>query len=996
MNRTFAYCLILILSQQLYAGGGGDPRVHLPDEYSVYAPKLLAKRNTFAKLPVQMSEFFAENPGWRVQYDEATQTPHRAWGEGIQIEGYTSVDATSAADAGTAFLRAHAALLNADPSGVRLLSAEMANGKTYVKFGQTVNGIDVLFSSIDFRISQKGKVFLFGSDYHPTINVSTTPSIGRDAAREFAKAGLDYSPSNENVEDGSLYILPLRLPSSMEYHLVYNFRITSGPMEIWDTYVDAHSGTVLWRRNLSESLYPTTDPQTPAPSATVTGRLVANVPLVSWLYGSSDVPVPNAYVNVDGKEYKTDADGRFTATISGSTATLITRMAGPYAASRRADSGSVKNAIKNITVTGGQNIELRWDSTNSSPAERSAFYHIGKVHDWIRTIDASNTLVGLDQQILGLVNQTSVQCNADWNGSRINFYVEAGGCSNSAFMPDVIYHEYGHAINTKMYTRLLGHDLTNGTIGEATADINSNMLRDDPRIGIGFLLNSPNDGIIRNSNNTLKYPNDLVNEIHDDGKILTGAVWDTRKAIGLDITARLAHYAKYGTPDGSNLGGAFCDYFLEFLVADDDDGNLANGTPHSSSIIPAFHAHGIPGGYVTFSHNPIEDQPASVLSYPILCTADLDATIDTKLFSIAGVSLVYSTDNFVTHQAIPLVYSASCGEFTGSFPGQKAGSFVRYYFQITDNLGGTSVYPADAPSSVFSFFVGFIQQYTAAGESEDGWTVSSTATGGAWILAQPIGTWNTHLGAPPASPWVQPNCDHTTWPTGSGKCWITGNGTQGGKLTAASVMGGSTKLTTQVFDISQYNDPFVRYWRWYTNDAGTTPTTQAWVVSIISDGTQKYLESTKQSNAGWQEAAFRIKDFFPIATKVKFQFVATNSDSRAVIEAAVDDFNILDTPNALTDVSTGEPLPTLMELAQNYPNPFAAATNIRYRLISDADVTLTIYSSLGEILATLVSGQQSAGAHGASFDASKLLPGTYRYELRAGLSRIVRTMTVLR
>ena len=80
---------------------------------------------------------------------------------------------------------------------------------------------------------------------------------------------------------------------------------------------------------------------------------------------------------------------------------------------------------------------------------------------------------------------------------------------------------------------------------------------------------------------------------------------DVRRAIGLERTAKLYHMSMYGTPDAASLGIALADYFIEFLVADDDDGDLSNGTPNSEAIITAFNAHGIPGSAITITHTPI-------------------------------------------------------------------------------------------------------------------------------------------------------------------------------------------------------------------------------------------------------------------------------------------------------------------------------------------------------------------------------------------------------
>ena len=77
-------------------------------------------------------------------------------------------------------------------------------------------------------------------------------------------------------------------------------------------------------------------------------------------------------------------------------------------------------------------------------------------------------------------------------------------------------------------------------------------------------------------------------------------------------------------------------------------------------------------------------------------------------------------------------------------------------------------------------------------------------------------------------------------------------------------------------------------------------------------------------------------------------------------------------------------VPETYELLQNYPNPFNPSTTIRYGLPSRSHVTLTVFNTLGEQVATLVEGELEAGYHEAVFDASGLASSVYLYRLQAG------------
>jgi len=78
------------------------------------------------------------------------------------------------------------------------------------------------------------------------------------------------------------------------------------------------------------------------------------------------------------------------------------------------------------------------------------------------------------------------------------------------------------------------------------------------------------------------------------------------------------------------------------------------------------------------------------------------------------------------------------------------------------------------------------------------------------------------------------------------------------------------------------------------------------------------------------------------------------------------------------------PLPCGYVLEQNFPNPFNPSTTIRYGLPHKSTVQLTVFNTLGQLVAVLQNGEQEAGYHEVKFDGTNLSSGVYFYRLTAG------------
>ena len=93
-------------------------------------------------------------------------------------------------------------------------------------------------------------------------------------------------------------------------------------------------------------------------------------------------------------------------------------------------------------------------------------------------------------------------------------------------------------------------------------------------------------------------------------------------------------------------------------------------------------------------------------------------------------------------------------------------------------------------------------------------------------------------------------------------------------------------------------------------------------------------------------------------------------------------------------------LPEQFELGANYPNPFNPSTMIPYQLPTAMYVRLEVFNILGQRVATLVDGEQPAGFHTASWDATDaageaVAAGVYLYRLSGDGAKITRSMVLI-
>lgn len=117
-----------------------------------------------------------------------------------------------------------------------------------------------------------------------------------------------------------------------------------------------------------------------------------------------------------------------------------------------------------------------------------------------------------------------------------------------------------------------------------------------------------------------------------------------------------------------------------------------------------------------------------------------------------------------------------------------------------------------------------------------------------------------------------------------------------------------------------------------------------------------------------------------ITTTARIRVVQDNTEQN--YEAESDDFSI----SVTTDIEDISELAQGYKIFQNYPNPFNPTTVISYSLPTAGIIELSVFSSIGEKVITLVSGQQNSGNHSITWNGKNqngyVLPsGMYYYSM---------------
>ena len=98
-----------------------------------------------------------------------------------------------------------------------------------------------------------------------------------------------------------------------------------------------------------------------------------------------------------------------------------------------------------------------------------------------------------------------------------------------------------------------------------------------------------------------------------------------------------------------------------------------------------------------------------------------------------------------------------------------------------------------------------------------------------------------------------------------------------------------------------------------------------------------------------------------------------------------------------SDTTSGNSIiPVYHELYQNYPNPFNPTTTFTYDVGVESDIEISVYTVLGQKIATLMHERKPIGRYSIEFNAGGLASGVYICRMKIDYMYLERKMVVLR
>lgn len=709
--------------------------------------------------------FRAEGGEWLAQWHPATGTPSAIYGTGRPIAGWHQNSLEAARVHAHRVLKDHADLLGLGTSEFReSIGARM--GRTWsFKFDQFYRGLPVIDGRADIRINMTGVVAMLGSRAWPIgANFDIAPAIAGEVAHGIAWTEVGTPTGQGQPAPVAAPRLVIWGDTNAEeeapVYLAWEVAISNvdaqGNGPVGRYYIDAKSGAVLtFRSDKHDCDMPGCTTKThaartiaaSATSPTAMPPVPTTVTVQGWTRTGNDAysalvnaPLPGLVLNVPGVgTVTTDQNGQFSIDIAApvniTVGALDGRHHGPIAGANApagvfAVNPGVPTTIQLLTAA----------ATTNEAAHTTASWYIDATNQFCRSILGNTAQLVTASNIATTVNIAST-CNAYYTGNTINFYSAGGGCANTAFST-VVAHEWGHGLDD----RYGGISNSNAEgCSEGWGDIIGLYLNDTPLLGSGF----QQAGVaLRRGDNTFLYPYSTSSP-HGAGQVWMGFAWRLRERLRAALGTQVAKDISNDIVIGSIVADATTrvDCVREVFIADDNDGNLLNGTPNYTYLSGAALDKAIPYP---------EIQVASITHTALTSTTQrltprvVNASVAPLGGSITQVRLHFNAGlGPVVRNMHP---TGAVNGYSALLPGLSVGG-VSYHLEVLHSSGVTVRFPASGELTYSidgGTFAGFFNETFDTGAA--GWTSGVVSGTNDWQLGDPAGKSGTSSGVA----WVDP------------------------------------------------------------------------------------------------------------------------------------------------------------------------------------------------------------------------------------------------
>jgi MYXO-CTERM domain-containing protein len=538
------------------------------------------------------------------------------------------------------------------------------------------------------------------------------------------------------------------------------------------------------------------------------GTLAYNVP-IRWPGSTRTAyPATGAAITVNGAGVTTASDGSFTWTGTAA-ASVVTSVSGPTV-----------NVINSLGAAASTNLSVNpggtgtWDASTDElvDAQLATFIYAGIAKTRARQILPSVT-TWLDTGLDFTVNESG-SCNAYATASAVHLARSNAQCENTGRIADVVFHEFAHSLHANGLIVGMGDFETN--LSEGLADFYAANITGDPGVFRGMYRTDEPMRDLDPPGREAVYPADFdIIDPHISGLIIAGTLWDLRKDAGVAVAEKVFAGIVQRADDISTT-------FTAALIADDDDSDLTNGTPHYCAIETAFGRHGLVPNYaMTTVGAPL------VTDRVITLRATTPTGTQCPRAGVDSIKVTWKVGDGVASEFSLVDTDGSL--WSGEFPSQPEGTVITYVVDVTFSDGTISTYPNNPADPRYQMFVGPGRQiWCEKFDYDPGWQQSSN------------GGYEFQFGTPVTGPGLyDPDAAHTG-PAVMG----TGLGNPG-RYSSNRVAG----LYSPMLDVPAFETVHLQFWRWLTVEDSaydqatvTANGTQVWKNASAPSGTLDHID----------------------------------------------------------------------------------------------------------------------------------------------------------